>query len=166
MSSFFKGIRRAQGPVESQQSRDAYINSDPTYNIGCNEIEVGNLKLLAEIDLDIGGDIKTLTNENVILIARALRANSPNPLSAREIMDLTLIQQRAFSDAINKMRASGMVIAEGRKYFLTNYAAALIMGLSNLRNDLEKYSESVGSDLFAPSVRNNSSIRGDLSQTM
>jgi hypothetical protein len=140
--TMFKGIRRVKESIDS-------YNSDSTYNIECAEIEVGNLKLLAEIDLDIGSDIKKLTNENIILIANALYRNSPEPLSAREIIDLTGIQQRTFSNAINEMRSSGMVIAEGRKYYLTNYAVALILGLSNLRTDLENYSKSVGSDLFA-----------------
>jgi len=127
------------------------------------EDEVGgkndeDLCLVAQVDVDIGEAVKKLlSNRNIMLIAKALYDKSP--LSSNEFKNIGL-KGRICSYTIQEMKASGLILSEDRKYCLTNYALAVIVGLFDLKRDLERYSGKMGRSLFAPAPVNSGIKRG------
>lgn len=94
-----------------------------------------------------------------MLVAKALYDKSP--LSSNELQEYTGLKGRICSYTIQEMKASGLILSEDRKYYLTNYALAVIVGLFDLKRDLERYSGKMGRSLFAPAPVNSGIKRGN-----
>jgi hypothetical protein len=140
------------GPLDNKTVRDAArFDFDREDAVGGKNDQ--NLCLLAQVDVDIGEAVKKLSNRNIMLVAKALYDESP--LSSNELQKRTGLKGRMCTYAIQEMKTSGLILSEDRKYYLTNYALAVIVGLFDLKRDLERYSGEMGSALFAPINRGN-----------
>ena len=106
-----------------------------------NELEKFETKIIEDqetqiaVRRDMWSAIRKFANKEMALIAQTLyNANfCGNRMTLGELEAETKIKKNNLNRELNEMRNAGIIIKEGRNYYLSNYGAALLEELENVK---------------------------------